>query len=709
MKEYLQELLRLLNYGSLYPPQELALSKGVMNGNNILVTTPTSSGKTLIGLMGMINILNKRKKVVYLTPLKALAAEKFNEFKIIKNLSCFKNRKINIAISTGDYDSSGTELIDKDIIILTNEKMDSILRHDSSWIFDVGLFIIDEIHLLTERERGPTLEIILTKIKLMQQKPQIIGISATISNSNEIADWLKCEPIQSKWRPTELIEGVYNYGKVTMSNGTTFEIDNIGVADNSTGGILSLAMNSITNDGGQSLVFAETRKRAVSLAKKTSDVLPKLLDKASKLSAQKIGVEILKQGDDTELNRTLSNIVTKGVGFHHAGLGLKSRQIVEDAFRKGTIKILFATPTLAAGVNLPARRVVITSIFRYDYEYGGNVPLSVLQYKQLCGRAGRPAYDKYGEAIIIADSRTNPEDLYNHFVLGEPEPIVSQLMNETALRVHVLGVIASRPKILKSELLYFFEETFLSKNHRNESISFEIDSLLHYLHDEGLIIMRNELLMATRFGKRISLLYIDPKTGIHFKKNLDFYNSNKFDDGINFLHWICDSYDFYPKLTLRQNEVEYFERMFEKHELGSHGLSNYDYTLKNLIILLEWIDESSEANLNEKFGVEPGDLYRMVETTYWLSYCLYEIAKLIGRKDLLLELAKLRLRIKHGIKSELIPLIQLEGIGRIRARALYKAGITNVTDMDKISESRLGSISKIGVKLAKKLKNQIKN
>ncbi len=709
MKEYLQELLRLLNYGSLYPPQELALSKGVMNGNNILVTTPTSSGKTLIGLMGMINILNKRKKVVYLTPLKALAAEKFNEFKIIKNLSCFKNRKINIAISTGDYDSSGTELIDKDIIILTNEKMDSILRHDSSWIFDVGLFIIDEIHLLTERERGPTLEIILTKIKLMQQKPQIIGISATISNSNEIADWLKCEPIQSKWRPTELIEGVYNYGKVTMSNGTTFEIDNIGVADNSTGGILSLAMNSITNDGGQSLVFAETRKRAVSLAKKTSDIVPKLLDKASKLSAQKIGVEILKQGDDTELNRTLSNIVTKGVGFHHAGLGLKSRQIVEDAFRKGTIKILFATPTLAAGVNLPARRVVITSIFRYDYEYGGNVPLSILQYKQLCGRAGRPAYDKYGEAIIIADSRTNPEDLYNHFVLGEPEPIVSQLMNETALRVHVLGVIASRPKILKSELLYFFEETFLSKNHRNESISFEIDSLLHYLHDEGLIIMRNELLMATRFGKRISLLYIDPKTGIHFKKNLDFYNSNKFDDGINFLHWICDSYDFYPKLTLRQNEVEYFERMFEKYELGSHGLSNYDYTLKNLIILLEWIDESSEANLNEKFGVEPGDLYRMVETTYWLSYCLYEIAKLIGRKDLLLEIAKLRLRIKHGIKSELIPLIQLEGIGRIRARALYKAGITNVTDMDKISESKLGSISKIGVKLAKKLKNQIKN
>jgi helicase len=709
MKEYLQELLRLLNYDSLYPPQELALSKGVMNGNNILVTTPTSSGKTLIGLMGMINILNKEKKVVYLTPLKALATEKLNEFKIIQNLSCFKNRKINIAISTGDYDSYGTELIDKDIIILTNEKMDSILRHDANWIFNVGLFIIDEIHLLTERERGPTLEIILTKIKLMPQKPQIIGISATVSNSDEVADWLRCEQIQSKWRPTELIEGVYNYGKVTMNNGTAFEIDNIGVVDNSTSGIISLAMDSITNDGGQSLVFAETRKRTVSLAKKTSETVSKFLNKSSKLSAHKIGVEILKQGDDTELNRTLSSTVTKGVGFHHAGLGIKSRQIVENAFRNGIIKILFATPTLAAGVNLPARRVVIASIFRYDYEYGGNIPLSILQYKQLCGRAGRPAYDKYGEAIIIADSRTNPEDLYNHFVLGEPEPIVSQLMSESALRVHVLGVIASRPKILKSELLYFFEETFLSKYQGNETISFEIDSLLRYLSDEGLIIIRNELLMATKFGKRISLLYIDPKTGIHFKKNLDYYNSNKINDGTNFLHWICDSYDFYPKLTLRQNEIEYFERMFEKHKLSSYGLSNYDYSLKNLIILLEWIDETSEANLNEKIGVEPGDLYRMVETAYWLSYCLYEIAKLIGRKDLIAEINILRLRIRNGIKSELIPLIQLEGIGRIRARSLYKAGITNVTQIDKISESKLGSIPKIGVKLARKLKNQIKN
>jgi helicase len=446
----------------------------------------------------------------------------------------------------------------------------------------------------------------------------------------------------------------------------------------------------------------------------------KFLDKPSKQLAQKTGVEILKEGDDTELNRTLSSTVAKGVGFHHAGLGAKSRQIVEKAFRNGIVKILFATPTLAAGVNLPARRVIITSIFRYDYEFGGNVPMSVLQYKQICGRAGRPAYDKYGEAIIIADTRTNPEDLYNHFVLGEPEPIVSQLMDERALRVHVLGILASKPKMLKSELLHFFEQTFLSKYQGSQTIGFEIESLLTFLTDEKLIIMRNDLLMPTKFGKRVSLLYIDPKTGIEFKKNLDSYkgnindinnvSANRYENNvINFLYWICDCYDFYPKLTLRQNETAHFQRLFDKHKLDSCGLSNYDYSLKSLVILLEWLDESSEANLNEKIGVEPGDLHRMVETTYWLLYCLYEIAKLVERKDLLPEINILRLRIKHGVKSELIPLIQLEGIGRIRARSLYRSGITDVAMIEKISESKLGSIPKIGVKLAKKLKSQIKN
>src|SRR5205085_11791847 len=117
----------------------------------------------------------------------------------------------------------------------------------------------------------------------------------------------------------------------------------------------------------------------------------------------------LQNGDDTELTRTLSQVIAKGVGFHHAGLRQTSREIVEESFKSGIIKILNATPTLAAGVNLPARRVILASILRYDPDYGRNIPISVLEYKQLCGRAGRPKYDTFGESIIIAESGFNAQ------------------------------------------------------------------------------------------------------------------------------------------------------------------------------------------------------------------------------------------------------------------------------------------------------------
>lgn len=198
MRSQLRDLLRLLGYSSLYPPQEHALSKGLMAGKNMLITTPTASGKTLMGLMGAIRALEEGKKVIYLTPLRALAAEKFIEFKTLQRMQFNNGRKIRIGISTGDYDSSGSELEDTDIVILTNEKLDSIMRHGINWLDRVGVFIIDEVHLLGDRERGPTLEIMLTKIKERYPKAQIIALSATISNSDEVGRWLGCEIIESE-------------------------------------------------------------------------------------------------------------------------------------------------------------------------------------------------------------------------------------------------------------------------------------------------------------------------------------------------------------------------------------------------------------------------------------------------------------------------------------------------------------------------------
>lgn len=154
-----------LGYPSLYPPQQMAIERGILDGKNILVTTPTASGKTLIAMMAIVKAIERGLKAVYLTPLRALASEKYDDLKILERLDLGSGRKIKVAVATGDYDSSGKELASADVVVLTNEKMDTLFRHNAEWLGDVGLFVSDEVHLLGDRERGPTLEMMLTKIR----------------------------------------------------------------------------------------------------------------------------------------------------------------------------------------------------------------------------------------------------------------------------------------------------------------------------------------------------------------------------------------------------------------------------------------------------------------------------------------------------------------------------------------------------------------
>lgn len=453
-------ILDSLGYSSLYPPQELALSKGLLERRNLLITTPTASGKTLIAVIAAIKPIEKGLKVVYLTPLRAIATEKYHYLQVLQNIDII-DKRIRIRIATSDYDSSGMEVSNADVIILTNEKMDSVIRHGAEWIADVGLFVTDEVHLLGDKERGPTLEMILTKIRKMYPQSQILALSATVANSEDIAKWLGCELIQSNWRPTKLVEGVYEHGTVNMNDGSQFKIETSAISSSA----IDIAIDSLDN-GGQAIIFAETRKRASSLAVKAAEGVYKRLDKATKSKAAEVSSQILKNGDDTELTRTLSQVVAKGMGFHHAGLGQTSREIVEESFKSGIIKILTATPTLAAGVNLPARRVILASILRYDPDYGRNIPISVLEYKQLCGRAGRPKYDTFGESIIIAESGVNAQEIYDHYVLGNPEPLRSQMTNDKSIRVHLLSTIATIPGMKKSEIYELFESTLFAQQYR---------------------------------------------------------------------------------------------------------------------------------------------------------------------------------------------------------------------------------------------------
>ncbi len=690
----------LLNEGfeQLYPPQAACVSAGLLDGQSLLVSAPTASGKTLIAILAMISYLSKNKgKVIYLSPLRALAAEKFTEFKKLEKIPLGK--KIKVGISTGDFENIEKNLEKNNVLVLTNEKLDSILRHGVEWIDEIGLVISDEIHLIGDESRGPTLEMILTKLKLLENKPQIVGLSATITNSEELAEWLDCKLVENDWRPVPLTEGVCDGSQVVMNDGKTFEIER-----SLRGTSIDLGVQSVIQ-GGQSLVFAETRIRSKTLATKASDAILQYLKTNDILELEKISKKILASNEHTDLVNTLAILVKKGVAFHHAGLNQNCREIIETEFRKGTIKLLSSTPTLAAGVNLPARRVVISSINRYNAKVGANRPISVLEYKQLCGRAGRPQYDDCGESIIVGNGNT--EDLIEYYINGKPEPIASKITDDKSLRTHILSIVVTNPGIKKEEILDFFLQTLGGRQSRKPTIKFAIDISLRFLSSQYLLVKKGERYAATEFGKKASMLYIDPLTATYFRDAIEKISKNKLHT-FGFLHLISNCEEFFPKFSMRNKDYEAASVMIENHKSELlEPISEYDCS-RSLLALQSWITESSELSLSDSLGIESGDMHRMVENADWLTYCLREISKHVERIDLLEELANLRNRITYGIREELLDLVRIKGIGRVRARVLYKHGIKNLDDLTKIPVKKLADIDKIGTTLADNIKTELR-
>ncbi len=683
---------------TLYPPQEKSVKAGLLDGKSILVSAPTASGKTLIAMLAIIKHISEKKgKVVYLSPLKALASEKFSEFKKLESVDL--DKKIKIQISTGDYDQTDKNLGSNDILVLTNEKMDSVMRQGAEWLNEISLVIADEVHLLGDEDRGPTLDIVLTKLMSLQKKPQILALSATVTNADEISKWLDCKLVESDWRPVPLWEGVYDQGMVTMQNKKNFQIET-----SIRGAPVDLGLDSLKN-GGQAILFAETRARSVSLATKASDAVSKHITEEEKKILEQISQRLLENNEHTELIRNLATLVKKGVAFHHAGLNQNCRDIVELEFRNRRIKILTSTPTLAAGVNLPARRVIISSINRYDGKYGVNKPISILEYKQLSGRAGRPQYDEYGESIIVGSSNSN--DLFDYYINGMPEPISSKLTDDKALRIHILSLVSTTPGIKNEEIVDFFSKTLSGFQERKSTIKFKIQIALRYLELEELLKQKGGRFIATEFGKKTSTLYIDPLTAVYFRKTLQQISKGR-KHTLGILHIITSCEDFFPKFSLRNKDYELLSTLLENYsDQLIESISEYDCN-RSLLAMHAWITESSEISLSDNLGIESGDMHRMSETADWLIHAFYEIAKLEKSNNVMDELDVLRTRMAYGIKEELVDLVKVRGIGRIRARILYKNGIKNLDELASIPVEKLAKIDKIGPGIAENIKTQLK-
>ena len=483
-----KRVLRVLFENKIFELREIqkeAVRKGLFFRKSFLVCAPSGSGKTLIGeVCAVNNVLQKFGKSVYLVPFKALATEKYFHFK--NNYGRFG---IKVELSIGDYDISDTKLEKADIIVTTYEKMDSILRnfYDKEWVLDFSTIIIDEIHIIGESDRGPRLESLIVRLNEFLHHPQIIGLSATIANPAFFNSWLaslgnKTTLIQSDERPVPL------HYKIQTTQNKDSTIKHI--------------VKTILSKQGQVLIFLNRRKTAQKTAQNLKEMTRKFLDDSELKVCKAVSKRILSiKGGNTELGKVISG----GVAFHHAGLLPRERKAVEDNFRNKIIKIICCTTTLSAGINTPARVVILRDFKKYTtsghniknfsgYHENGDgfsyfKPFSPNEVFQILGRAGRPGLDTVGHGIILVkdiEEKMWVEDFYfNSSQINSPlvpkySDLTSGLNKVNILKEQVLLRIFEEQTITIEKLKTFFEKTYFwyTIQHKMKDQQIPIDQLL---------------------------------------------------------------------------------------------------------------------------------------------------------------------------------------------------------------------------------------
>ena len=463
-----ERILRVLFELKIFKLREIqkeAIQNGLFFQKSFLVCAPSGSGKTLIGeLCAVNNVFQKFGKSIYLVPFKALATEKYFHFK-----KSYERFGVKTELSIGDYDVDDNKLEQADIVVTTYEKMDSILRnhYDKEWIFEISTIIIDEIHIIGESDRGPRLESLIVRLNEFLRNPQIIGLSATIANPEFFNNWLsslgnQTTLIISDKRPVPL------HYRIEVSQNKDSTIKKI--------------VKSTLEDRGQILIFLNRRKATQQVAQNLKNLIKAHISEKELKACKNIGDKLNKiKGRHNELKK----VVKCGVAFHHAGLLSNERRLVEEAYRKHMIKVICCTTTLSAGINVPARVVIVKDFKKYItsghnirnfkgfFENGDGFSyfkaFSANEVFQMLGRAGRPGLDEVGHGIVIVKDVFERDWAENHYFqdsfpskayLPKYNDLVSGLNRVNTLREQVLLRVYEEKGITLPKLKEFFQKTY---------------------------------------------------------------------------------------------------------------------------------------------------------------------------------------------------------------------------------------------------------
>ncbi|XP_025743288.1 helicase POLQ-like isoform X2 [Callorhinus ursinus] len=663
----------------LYEWQHTCLTlNSVQERKNLIYSLPTSGGKTLVAEILMLQeLLCRRRDVLMILPYVAIVQEK------ISGLSSFG---IELGFFVEEYAGSKGKFPPikrrekKSLYIATIEKGHSLVNSliETGRIGSLGLVVVDELHMIGEGSRGAILEMTLAKILYTSKTTQIIGMSATLNNVEDLQEFLQAEYYTSQFRPVELKEylkinnAIYEVD-CKAENGITFSrLLNCQYSDTlkkmDPDHLVALVTEVIPNYS--CLVFCPTKKNCENVAEMICKFLSKEYLKQREKEKHEV-IKNLKNISSGNLCPVLKRTIPFGVAYHHSGLTSDERKLLEEAYSTGVLCLFTCTSTLAAGVNLPARRVILRA------PYVAKEFLKRNQYKQMIGRAGRAGIDSVGESILILQEKDKQQVLE---LISRPlENCYSHLVQEFTKGIQTLFLSLIGLKIATNldDIYHFMCGTFFGVQQKillKEKSLWEITvESLRYLTEKGLLqkdaINKSEeeiqySFHITKLGRAsfkgaIDLAYCDILYR-DLKKGLEGLVL----ESLLHLIYLTTPYDMASQCV--PDWMIYFRQKVDKDIVNRLYLSFVLYTL---------LKETNIWSVSEKFNMPRGYIQSLLTGAASFSSCVLhfceELEEFWVYRALLGELTK---KLTYCVKAELIPLMEVTGVLEGRAKQLYNAG-----------------------------------
>jgi len=686
-------------YGAeLLPIQERAFKEHqILNGGNFLLSAVTSSGKTLVGEILALHYGSKGKRVFYLVPTKALAEEKFEQFH-----EDYERAGIQTVISTHDRREYDERIEGRrfHIAIIVYEKLHSLLVGNPKLINDIGLVLVDELQYLTDEERGPVLEVLLTRILLNPKQPQLVGLSAVLGKSEALAQWLRAKMIREDKRPVELRQGVFFDGRFRyreFNSGLEGEEEWFALkSEREAGQYVETAKFLVEEKGEQTIIFLPD--------KPTTEALAHHLSHALNLPPAAGAIAEMNALEESVSKDMLITFLSSGVAVHNADLSWEERDIVERYTRKGEIRVLCTTTTLAVGLNLPMKNAIVAPLrWKYfrDTRSLSKERILVSDYENMGGRVARYGFvSDFGRALFVTASYVDHKFYTDHYVKGPIEEMTPAL-NRREMDRHILNLVASEICRDAGEIKTFLKSTFTGRTLWNTEMTDAdydkvIEETIALSVKWGLIEKTaKDRLIPTPLGKNTAAKGIALETAVFFLEFLNNADPRNVSD-FEILMLLAMSHDAIPVyIPLKRNErgqggylyelkkaihdsMEETKPVFQSVWKITGMLSQEkERAVKKALMMNRWISNAETKEIENSYEVFSGAIKRVGEDFSWLAETLASLAKEI-RWDprAISRIERLSQRLIYGVTEKGLALstIRLRGLGRTYINTLLAEG-----------------------------------